>query len=249
MASLNAADIQGFVLRGYNFPFARYLFLEFRKDNGRDFVSSLIPQITTGERWDIKPRSTVNIAFTYKGLLNLNLPALVLRSFPSEFVQGMKERSAVLNDTGKNAPEHWDLMWNEEQVHAWLGVDAKSADELDRRCAELQELMHETGGAVLIGSQDAAAILVAGTYTSMEHFGYTYGFGNPDFLGIERRSGPGQGKLEHDGRWGGAGDRRAPSGLPERSRKSARCTPSETVGEKRHFYGVPEAAPERWGFS
>ena len=29
MSKLNETDIQGFVLRGYNMPFARYLFLHF----------------------------------------------------------------------------------------------------------------------------------------------------------------------------------------------------------------------------
>jgi hypothetical protein len=103
---LNVADIQGFVLRGYNFPFARYLLLELEgPGKGRDFIGQIIPHITTGQRWDSKPPSTVNVAFTHKGLVRLGLPDATLLSFPVEFFQGMKARKEILCDTGRNACE------------------------------------------------------------------------------------------------------------------------------------------------
>jgi Dyp-type peroxidase family len=40
-----------------------------------------------------------------------------------------------------------------------------------------------------------------GDPTTREHFGYTDGFGNPDYLGVERSTQPGQGKLMPDGTW------------------------------------------------
>jgi Dyp-type peroxidase family len=61
--------------------------------------------------------------------------------------------------------------------------------------------MTETGGARIIGAQDAGALLIDGQWSSKEHFGYTDGFGNPDFLGVERDTQPGQGKLMTDGTW------------------------------------------------
>jgi Dyp-type peroxidase family len=202
MSKLNATDIQGFVLRGYTFRVARYLFLEISAEHGRKFVGRLVDQITTGEGWDQgKPRTTVNIAFTYKGLVKLNLPAATLLSFPTEFVQGMKARGPILFDTGKNSAEHWERIWREELVHAWLGVYAQSAEELEQRCAQLLDLMQETRGATKIDSQDAAALVIGGEATTKEHFGYTDGFGNPDFLGVKRDTQPGQGKLKPDGTW------------------------------------------------
>jgi len=42
---------------------------------------------------------------------------------------------------------------------------------------------------------------VNGTANTKEHFGYTDGFGNPDYLGFERSTQPGQGKLMPDGSW------------------------------------------------
>ena len=62
-------------------------------------------------------------------------------------------------------------------------------------------IANETGGASVLASQDAAAAVVDGKPTTKEHFGFTDGFGNPDYLGVERSSQPGQGKLMPDGSW------------------------------------------------
>ena len=53
MSKLDTTDIQGFVLRGYALPFARYMFLEITDaDKGCRFIDQLVGQITTGEEWD-----------------------------------------------------------------------------------------------------------------------------------------------------------------------------------------------------
>jgi Dyp-type peroxidase family len=203
MSKLDATDIQGFVLRGYALPYARYMFLEVRDpDRGRQFVDRLLAQITTGEHWDAgKPEWTLNIAFTHRGLVNLNVPDASLLSFPVEFIQGMRARNEILADTGKNGPEHWDAVWREGKVDIWLAVNSKTPATLDAKCAELEKIMSDTGGARTIGSQDAGALSIDGKFTPNEHFGYRDGFGNPDFLGVERDSQPGQGKLTSDGKW------------------------------------------------
>jgi Dyp-type peroxidase family len=203
MSKLDATDIQGFVLRGYALPFARYMFLEIRElGKGRAFIDSLLGEITTGEHWDSgKPEWTLNTAFTHKGLVNLNLPDVSLLSFPAEFIEGMKARNEILADTGKNGPEHWDAVWREGKVDIWLAVNAKTPETLDAKCAELEKLMAATGGARMIDAQDAAALFIDGKFTPNEHFGYRDGFGNPDFLGVERDTQPGQGKLTDNGKW------------------------------------------------
>jgi Dyp-type peroxidase family len=205
MSKLNETDVQGFVLRGYNLPLGRYLFIEMSHDTRRvqQFIDNLLPYITTGEQWDDgKPQSTVNIAFTHKGLTRLQLPDASLLSFPVEFLQGMKARGAVLGDTGPNGPEHWDDIWRDERVHIWLAVNAQSEEALESCCLSIQQLADASGGAVaVIGKQDAAALKIDGKYCTKEHFGYTDGFGNPDYLGFERKSQPGQGKLMKDGSW------------------------------------------------
>lgn len=203
MSRLNETDIQGFVLRGYNLPFARYVFLHFEDaPKARALIGRLLPAITTGQHWDNgKPQSTVNIAFTHRGLAALDLPQATLLSFPVEFLQGMKSRADILGDTGINSPEHWDKVWRENRVHAWLGINGQSLAAVDTCCNQIRALIQDTGGAIELASQDAAAIMEAGKPTTREHFGYTDGFGNPDYLGVERSTQPGQGKLMPDGSW------------------------------------------------
>ena len=203
MSKLNQTDIQGFVLRGYNMPVARYLFLRFEDAvRARSLIARLLTHITTGQRWDgAKPACTVNIAFTHRGLKHLELPDATLLTFPVEFQQGMKHRAEILGDAGVNSPDHWDEIWREDRVHAWLGINGLTREALDACSTVILSVLEETGGASVLGSQEAAAQIVEGKPTTREHFGYTDGFGNPDYLGIERKSQPGQGKLLPDGTW------------------------------------------------
>jgi Dyp-type peroxidase family len=143
----------------------------------------------------------VNIGFTFQGLVKLEVPPASLLSFPLEFQQGMRARANILGDAGKNAPEHWDPVWLKDHVHAWLAVNARSAEALEERTGEMLRLMQETQGARLVQAQDACAISINGKFSTQEHFGYTDGFGNPDFKGAERDCLPGQGKLNESGGW------------------------------------------------
>jgi Dyp-type peroxidase family len=202
MSKLNVTDIQGFVLRGYNLPVARYLFLRLEEaKQGRKLVHQLLGEITTGQRWDAgKPPVTLNIGFTFPGLERLELPLATLITFPVEFQQGMKQRAELLNDTGVNAPDHWDPLWQEGHVHVWLGINGQTVDAMDSCQAAIQAALDETGGATLLGVQEAGAQVIDGKPTTNEHFGFTDGFGNPEYLGVERSSQPGQGKLLDDGK-------------------------------------------------
>jgi Dyp-type peroxidase family len=203
MSKLNETDIQGFVLRGYNLPVARYFFLHFEgAARARTLIGRLLSHVTTGQRWDgAKPQSTVNIAFTHRGLGRLELPDATLLTFPVEFQQGMKHRAEILGDCGVNSPEHWDKVWREDRVHAWVGINGLTPEAVDARSSAVLSAIEATGGAIVLDSQDAAAEVVQGRPTTREHFGYTDGFGNPDYLGVERSSQPGQGKLQPDGTW------------------------------------------------
>jgi Dyp-type peroxidase family len=199
---IDVSDIQGFALKGYSFPHARFLLLELLECKpAQKFILELLPFITTGDRWDKKPSATLNIAFTHKGLTKLSLPLVTLLSFPDEFQQGMKARGNILYDTGQNGPERWDPVWREGRVHVWLGVYAESLDVLEHSCVRVNQFMESTKGARLLQAQDACAVYLKGKPTPNEHFGYRDGFGNPDFKGAERECVPGQGKLLEDGTW------------------------------------------------
>ncbi len=204
MSKLNPTDIQGFVLRGYNLPVGRYVFLQILSaDSGRKLIGRLLGKITTGQKWDKgkKPESTLNIAFTHNGLVNLDLPIATLVTFPVEFQQGMKDRGGILGDTGINSSEHWDDVWQDGRVDIWLGIHAQSTAALESCYADVLQQIQETRGAEVLGYQDAALITIDSEVTPKEHFGFTDGFGNPDYLGVERKSQPGQGKLTPHGKW------------------------------------------------
>lgn len=202
MSKLNPTDIQGFVLRGYNMPFARYCFLHFETPKcTRELLGRLLGMITTGQLWDEKPKSAVNIAFTFQGLAALHLPLATLNTFPVEFQQGMKARGRILGDTGVNAAEHWEEPWREGHVHAWLGINGLSPEDVATQFEAVSALMAETGGARCLGFQDAASLFEDGAFNAKEHFGYTDGFGNPDYVDICRKAKNGQGKLDKDGKW------------------------------------------------
>ncbi len=202
MTKIDVSDVQGFALKGYNFPHARFLLLELGEPSkARAFLRKLLGVITTGQRWDKKPESTVSAAFTFSGLEKLELPLASLLSFPLEFQHGMRSRADILGDCGKNDPENWDPVWRETGVHMWLAVYAESAMVLSGRSDEMRQWMDETDGATLRFAQDACQIWLNGRYSTSEHFGYTDGFGNPDFKGAERDCVPGQGKLTPKADW------------------------------------------------
>jgi Dyp-type peroxidase family len=82
-----------------------------------------------------------------------------------------------------------------------LGLNALDAASLEDQYAGIRNLVRETGGVRLLSTQDAAAIVdQQGKVTLKEHFGFTDGFGNPDYAGVCRATQPGQGKLVN-GEW------------------------------------------------
>jgi hypothetical protein len=109
--------------------------------NARAFLRKLLDVITTGERWDKKPESTLNAGFTFGGLEQLELPRATLPSFPLEFQEGMRARADILGDCGRNDPKNWDPVWRETGVHMWLAVYGQSVAALNGRCDEMRAWM------------------------------------------------------------------------------------------------------------
>lgn len=204
---LNLCDLQGFVARGSSgnsFPVARFLLCGIRDaESGRSFLSRILPEITTGQLWNgKKPASTLNVAFTYAGLVQLGLPEPTLQSFPVEFVQGMKSRGKILGDTGADGPAKWEVVWQQDgHVHMWLGIYAESKAALEERSRKVSAAVTETHGAELLQAQEAGSLVINGEVSTKEHFGYSDGFGNPDIQGLCRKPTPGQGKSTPDGKW------------------------------------------------
>lgn len=219
MIQLDLSDIQGNILRGYGFPFGRYVFLRIEHARqGQEFAGAMSRVVMNAEIWRHgKPDDTVNIAFSHRGLAALDLPAATLQSFPVEFAQGMKARDRILGDTGRSAPEHWDEFWRRGEVHAMLAIHGQSAESCRRRAAWLDEIIGRIGGVEILGSQDAAALMVDGKGTRKEHFGYTDGFGNPYVEGDPLPAAPGMGKIAPNGGWAPLATGEALLGYPDES--------------------------------
>lgn len=230
---LDLLDIQGNVVKAYgryNFPVARYVFLNIRDGkHAREFVGEVSKEVTTAVRWDEgvnpirKPPSTVNIGFAYQGLKQLELPRASLIGFPMEFVMGMKQRKDILGDDGRSAPEHWDPIWRDNRetdwlkdVHIWISINGQTPADMQKRYEWLQELVTRSAGGVAILSgnrgdngvdnlpfQDVHVVMQDGKPTSKEHFGYTDGIGDPVFEGLPGRPERviGRGKQMKDGTW------------------------------------------------
>ena len=230
---LDLLDLQGNIVRAYgryNFPYARYVFLNIRDGKrGRDFVAAVTREVTTAAKWgdgpdDLKkPLSTVNIALNYPGLKELELPRASLIGFPMEFVMGMKKRKDILGDDGRSAPAHWDPIWRDSRetdrykdVHIWISINGQAMENVQQRYEWLQQLVTQSAGGVAILSghrgddgadqlpfQDVHAVFENGQPTSKEHFGYTDGIGDPVFAGLPGKAERviGRGKLLKNGRW------------------------------------------------
>ena len=133
-ADLDLADIQGNILTAYGrlgFPKARFLLLNVRDPKaGREFVERLRTRVTTALRWPSRkpdrptaavvvprPDVTLNLAFTFRGLLALGVPTRTLRGMPDDYIDGMAARSPVLSDdTGGNRLADWDTVWKARRI-------------------------------------------------------------------------------------------------------------------------------------
>ncbi|MCW5649606.1 MAG: peroxidase [Ramlibacter sp.] len=179
---LDLLDIQGNVVRAYGrfgFPAARYVCLNVRDaERGRAFVGAVTRRVTTAAHWGSgpgevpKPEWTVNIAFSYQGLKELEVPRASLVDFPPEFADGMAARRDILGDDGPSAPELWDPVWRdnrvtrEKDVHIFISLNAgmsgwpgnglglleTAQGHLEAAWAWLQDVItRHVGGVVVLG--------------------------------------------------------------------------------------------------
>jgi Dyp-type peroxidase family len=182
------ADIQGNVLSAYGklgFPKGRFITLHV--DNpaaGRKFVNALLPGITTALRWrthDAKipvgtvevprPLVAVNIAFSFYGLVALEVPVRTLRGMPDEFIDGMMARAPMLGDDfgGKDWAASWDEVWtaatgvrlaDPNTVHmlltlnAQMNPDGSPVKELEAATQRVEDLCQKSGGVRILSGHN-----------------------------------------------------------------------------------------------
>jgi deferrochelatase/peroxidase EfeB len=186
-STLQPADVQGNILRGYAYSRVRHLILSIgdaaaarrwlgvAASGGGDNV----PVITSEASWRVKPVSCFNIGLTYAGLTALGTPAASLATFPDEFVAGMNARAVKIGDVGSSAPETWDAPFADPRaVHLIATINADDVAVFDH-------VQHQ----VLAAGEGYAFTLMAtrdgwNFDADFVHFGYRDNFSQPRFAGI-----------------------------------------------------------------
>jgi Dyp-type peroxidase family len=245
--NLDLADIQGNLLTAYGklgFPKGRVLLFHLSTPAaGRAFIERLRPLVTTALRWPSgkgvktgavsvqRPEATLNLAFTFRGLLALETPIRTLRGMPDEFIDGMAARAHVLGDDfPPDSPTRWDEVWRpgvpgrEPHLLVLLNAQADAQGQalpaLDRLTAVIKDTAASLDGQVVLlrghGSDAADAQELSARFepdgaggwrpTPTEHFGYTDAISDPVFHGQLPEGGAyeraeGGGKLDRRGRW------------------------------------------------
>jgi Dyp-type peroxidase family len=241
-AELELGDLQGGILSAYGkmgFPKARFLLFQVRDGAaGRRFVETLRPRVTTALRWPSskgistgkvevpRPDCTLNLAFTFWGLLALDVPTRTLRGLPDEFIDGMAVRAPVLgDDLLLNRPAYWDPVWRPEAPKAHILVMLNGSADHDGICHPALEaltadvLAAAPPGVILLEGhagadprfQDLSALYAPGPdgrprAQPTEHFGFVDAIGDPVFEGQypgreEEKRCVGQGAVDGEGRW------------------------------------------------
>jgi deferrochelatase/peroxidase EfeB len=186
--ALDLADIQGNILSAYGkqgFPKGRFMTLHVDDAaNGRNFVTALLPAVTTALRWHSqrakipvgavpisRPEVAVNIAFSWYGLLALGIPTRTLRGMPDEFIDGMMARARMLGDdfSGSDWKQSWDEVWtaaktaravDPKTVHllitlnAQMNPDGRAVAALDAMTRSIESLCQSVGGVQILSGHN-----------------------------------------------------------------------------------------------
>ena len=192
MTALERDDIQGNVLRGYGFPFARYLFARVGESDdaaraARRWLAAQADPVTSDAEWGDRPRLAGNLALSFAGLRALRLPGWLLSSFPADFRDGMAARAGRIGDTGDAAPERWEAGLRAGDIHVLVTLSGRDERAVGSAAARVRADMARNGFAP--GLEQPAALLGS----EREHFGFTDGFGQPAIAGVARHDVAGQG--------------------------------------------------------
>jgi deferrochelatase/peroxidase EfeB len=219
--TLDLRDIQGFILRGYRMPMVRHFLLtvsdpaKARKLLGRlcSGDESDVPQITTAEDWRVgfapgpkdnledvprcKPDYCLNVGITWPGLIALGIkdrvPELSFKSFGA-FMAGAAERSQLVGDTGRSAPQNWIGSFGRGSDHVMVTLHALSPEAMTTYSERLSALFAEEDAFREIWRIDGMAWteMVDGkpSFCSKVPFGYTDGISMTTIRGGPERYTP-----------------------------------------------------------
>jgi Dyp-type peroxidase family len=214
MPQFNRENIQGNILRPYTHRHPLFVFLHVEDaGKGREWLQEIIGRVTTATPWDEKPRTTLNVMFSYQGLKALGLSEQSLDSFPEEFQQGMAARASILGDTGPDSPTSWENGLGTPDIHILVSIYALDPDAHGPEVREpngsrgsnawLTALTERVGGVRVLFQQRAARLTQndGDATTVIEHFGYVDGLSQPDIAQAAVELRPGRGAPKKGGTW------------------------------------------------
>ena len=198
-ATLNFHDIQGNILRAYNFRAGIHYFVRLRDgESGRALLRDLVPEVTRALTWTTKPVITLNIGLTFSGLKVLRIDRSVLAALPDAYREPIRERAPVqLGDD----PEEWERELGTPDTH--LVVMLASNERAQTGAASLPARFPQLACAglwLMRRLREHGARRVYRQYVETlpekqrEHFGFADGFGQPAVEGMSNNL-PGQGTL------------------------------------------------------
>jgi len=183
MTLIDFRSIQGNTLRGYGVKHALGHHLLARITDpvrARRTIAALVPQVTADEWGDDTPHTTLNLAFTYSGLVRLGLSRDITQRFSDEFRQGMRDRAQQLGDD----PEFtgWEAHWA-DGVDLLVAANAPNARALEHHVVRLRTSLVD-GGCEIVYEQPTAFPFEGLQFVPREHFGYVDGRGQPTVEGV-----------------------------------------------------------------
>lgn len=182
MSALETPNIQGNILIGYTYDYARHLF--FRVANAQKARALLRGLELTTAYWPDgakAPPRAINVGFTHQGLRRLGV-TLDLKD--EAFTQGMLARAQLLAD------HDLDARWSE--VDVWVaiyGSRARSNGEtssVDELATSLLSRAAQKGSGLKLAHQIEAQALTRND-TRYEHFGFQDNISNPEIEGARPR--------------------------------------------------------------
>jgi Dyp-type peroxidase family len=208
MGNLNLGDIQGNILRAYNFGAGSHYFVHLGDhESGRALLRTLLPEITNARPWSTPPVVALNVALTYAGLQTLGVDESILALLPPAFRDPIRQRAPIqLGDD----PEEWDDVFGNEETHLLVLLATSEQpwtdDEFEWRYPKLRrargwlEARLQDHGACPLFRQDVEALPAESDPDDTqprprEHFGFADGFGQPAVEGMTNNW-PGQGVPE-----------------------------------------------------
>ncbi len=204
MGDLNFRDIQGNILRGYNFPAGLHYFVHVPDGvRGRTLLRGLLPEITTASPWSKPPIIALNVALTYSGVRKLGVDEATLALLPPAFREPIRQRAPIQLDDN---PDEWnDEFGNDETdllVLLATSEEPCNDDEFERRFPKLSrargwlDARLRDHRARRVHCETVEALKAGpGQPDPREHFGFTDGFGQPAVEGVANNW-PGQGVPE-----------------------------------------------------